>query len=144
MDQGTHQQHLPYNQQYPPLAYNPPPAQPAPSLNHSSQRAPQTSTNHFLPTSVETLSEEESIAVNSLDNNNKNSWQIIKKKRKRENPQPQGTVDFNIPIRNQFQDLEIEESATSDDPDLNKQSFSPPPHLRSQTSTNLYPRRGQF
>jgi hypothetical protein len=44
-----------------------------------------------------------------MDINNKNTWQIIKKKRKRNNFQPQANVDFKISTSNQFHELQNEE-----------------------------------
>jgi hypothetical protein len=93
-----------YNQQYPPLPNIPWAAQQTTGFVYGNQNATHTITNSYTPTAFDALSEEETLAENSTDLNNANTWQIIKK-RKRYTTQPQTDIGFKIDTRNQFQAL---------------------------------------
>jgi hypothetical protein len=135
-------QYITYNQQYPPLVTSPLRAQQTTGYVYGIQNATPTNTNPYTPTAYKPLSEEEILAENTTDLNNRSTWQIIKK-RKRFNNKPQKDTDFKLDIRNQYQELQSDENSgmTDDNPTtsepsktLTKEPKPPPIYIHGVTN----------
>ena len=139
---GTQMQYVTYNQQYPPLVTNPLTAQQTTGYVYSIQNVTPTHTNPYTPTAYEPLSEEEILAENTTDQNNSNTWQIIKK-RKRFNNKPQKETGFKLDTKNQYQELQTDETTgmADDNPTtsetskiLTKEPKPPPIYIHGVTN----------